>query len=75
MTQGSQFAVEVAEAIVASARAGESRGATVAARTVVRMASATDPLPLYVPARRRPYGLLIALGVLAVSLGLGIFGR
>lgn len=77
MREGSLFAVRVAEAIVVEARTAVHGTPSVAVspRAVVRMARATEPPPLYIPARRPRYGLFVALGLIAVSLGYGIFGR
>jgi hypothetical protein len=78
MTEGSLLAVRAAIAIVDGARAAgcEARRPTPAATaTMVRMARADDPPPFCVPAPRRRTGLFVALGIVAFTLGYGIFGR
>lgn len=79
MSEESLFAVRTAQAIVDQARAAAcgARPDTPAApvATVVRMARPDDPPALYNSAPRRRTGLFIALGILAFTLGFGIFGQ
>jgi len=79
MSAGSLLAVRTAQAIVDEARAAacwaraDASAAPVA--TLVRMARPDDPAPFYVSAPRWRTGLFVALGILAFTLGFGIFGR
>ncbi len=78
MSEGSLLAVRTAQAIVDEARAAAAPAAPLPpapAGTVVRTARPGDPPAFFVAAPRRRTGVFVALGILALTLGFGIFGR